>query len=185
MRRHAELRAPDRACCDALSELTDALRTIQVAQGDHPWLLLELTMVQCKSLILLALSGGLRTRELADRLGIAPSATTPLVDQLVERRLARRQHDPGDRRIVWIRPTAKATAIHAKLMRTRTSVIAEVMNEVPPAQRAAVHRSVVLLLAGAERVLARRTPAPSVQSSRPRTTRPARRRSVVGGSTRP
>ena len=148
-------RATDAAGRDALCALTETLRNIQVAQGDHPWLLLELTMAQCKSLILLALSGGLRTRELADRLGLAPSATTPLVDKLVELKLARRQQDESDRRIVWIRPTARAVAIHGKLMQTRTSVVAEVMKEIPPAERAAVYRSVALLRAGAERVLAR------------------------------
>ena len=172
----AQPRAMDKTCCDALSALTDVLRTIQVAQGDHPWLLLDLTMAQCKALILLAHSGGMRSRELADRLGIAPSATTPLVDKLVEQKLARRQHDPDDRRIVWIRPTARAVSVHAKLMRTKSSVVAAVMKEIPSAKRDAVYRSVALLLAGAERVLERYTPkadapAPSkgaAQSSRRR-----------------
>jgi DNA-binding MarR family transcriptional regulator len=164
-----EAHAGAKACCDALSALIETLRTIQVAQGDHPWLLLELTMAQCKALILLALSGGLRARELADGLGIAPSATTPLVDKLVELKLARRQQDPADRRIVWIRPTAKAIAIHAKLMQTRASVVAEVMNEIPPAKRDAVYRSVALLLDGAARVLARHAPSSGEPSGHLRT----------------
>ena len=173
MRSPAEPRAGTDACCHALSALTEALRSIQVSQGDHPWLLLELTMAQCKALILLALSSGLRSRELGDRLGIAPSATTPLVDKLVERKLARRQHDPADRRIVWIRPTAKAVASHKKLMHTKTSVVAEVMREIPAAQRDAVYRSVALLLAGAERVLERQALAPQGRSSRGRAKQPA------------
>src|SRR5215216_5697161 len=35
-------------CTDALCALVQALRTIQVSQGDHPWLLLDLTMAQFK-----------------------------------------------------------------------------------------------------------------------------------------
>ena len=167
MRSAAEPGASAQTCCDALSALTEALRAIQVSQGDHPWLLLELTMAQCKALILLALSGGLRSRELADRLGIAPSATTPLVDKLVDRKLARRQHDPADRRIVWIRPTARAVAIHTKLMHTKTSVVAEVLQEIPPEKREAVYRSVALLLESAERVLERHNqPGPHARVGR-------------------
>src|SRR6187455_3469410 len=104
-----------KGCVDALSELVQALRTIQISQGHHPWLLLDLTMAQLKAVMLLVQSGGLRSRELADGLGIAPSAATPLVDRLVDQKLARREDDSGDRRIIWIRPTAKAQALHDQL----------------------------------------------------------------------
>ena len=60
------------ACIDTLSELVRAFRTIQIARGRHPWLLLDMTMAQLKAVMLLVQSGGLRSRELADGLGIAP-----------------------------------------------------------------------------------------------------------------
>jgi DNA-binding MarR family transcriptional regulator len=143
-----------KACIDALSALVQALRTIQVARGDRPWLLLDLTMAQLKALILLVQSGGLRTRDLADGLGLAPSAVTPLVDRLVDQKLARRENDAQDRRIIWIRPTAKATALHDKLMQTNRSVLEEVLEELPAKERQRVYDSMVLLLDSAHRVLA-------------------------------
>ena len=64
-------------------------------------------MAQLKAMMLIVQTGGVRSRELADGLGIAPSAATPLVDRLVEQKLARRDDDTADRRIIWIRPTPK------------------------------------------------------------------------------
>jgi DNA-binding MarR family transcriptional regulator len=149
--------ATPKGCIDALSALVQALRTIQVSQGHHPWMLLDLTMAQLKAVILLAQSGGLRSRELADGLGIAPSAATPLVDRLVSQKLARREPDAQDRRIIWIRPEPKAISMHDELLQTNRSVLEDVLAELPPGERRNVYDSMVLLLESAERVLARNT----------------------------
>jgi DNA-binding MarR family transcriptional regulator len=140
-------------CGDALADLVQTLRAIQFTQGHHPWLLLGLTMAQLKAVMFLVQTGGMRSRELADGLGIAPSAATPLVDRLVKQKLARRDDDPDDRRIVRIQPTAKAVELHNELMQAHSSVLAEVLAEVPPGERDQVHRSVALLLECARRVL--------------------------------
>ena len=129
------------------------LRTIQIARGDHPWLPLKLTMAQLKAVMLLVQSGGMRSRELANGLRIAPPAATPLVDRLVKQKLARRVDDAHDRRIVWIRPTTKAMALHDKLMQTNRVVLADVIAAVPAADQKKVQESVRLLLESAERVL--------------------------------
>jgi DNA-binding MarR family transcriptional regulator len=143
---------------ETLASLVEALRTIQAGRSGHPWLLLDLTMVQVKALILLSQHGPMRSRDLADGLGIAPSANTPLVDRLVRRGLARRQPDRTDRRIVWIDATARGRSIHARLMQMKSSVMAEVIEEIPARQRAGVAQSLSLLLAAAARVLARQKP---------------------------
>lgn len=140
---------------DTLGALVEVLRTIQVAQGRHPWLLLELTVSQVKALILLAQGGRLRSRELADRLGIAPSAMTPLVDRLVDRRLVQRRPDGDDRRIIWIEPTARGKALHARLMHMKADVSLRVLQQIPAAERRQVSRSLALLLDAATRVLER------------------------------
>jgi DNA-binding MarR family transcriptional regulator len=146
-------------CIDALSELVRAFREIQISRGHHPWLLLDMTMAQLKAVMLLVQSDGLRSRELADGLGIAPSAATPLVDRLVDQQLARRETDAGDRRIIWIRPTAKSIALHDQLIQqTNRPVLAEVLAELPTAARQSVYDSMVLLLEAAQRVMARKAP---------------------------
>jgi DNA-binding MarR family transcriptional regulator len=143
-------------CIDALSELVRVLRTIQISQGHHPWLVLEMTISQLKAMMLLVQSGGVRSRELADGLGIAPSAATPLVDRLVDQKLARRDPDVDDRRIIWIRPTDKSAALYDQLMQqTNRPVLEEVLAEVPKADREKVYDSMVLLLDAARRVIDR------------------------------
>lgn len=147
--------APQTGLVDTLLALVCALRALQLSDRDHPWLALPLTMAQLKALMLIFQSGGMQSRGLADRLGIGPSAVTPLVDRLVEQKLVRRDDDPNDRRIIWVRPTAKAVALGEKLMEANRSALAEVLEALPPRDHDRVHESLHLLLDGAERVLNR------------------------------
>ena len=64
------------------------------------WQDLDLTIPQAKTLFLLEKKGPQRMGTIAGALGIAVSATTTVVDRLVERGLATRLADPGDRRVV-------------------------------------------------------------------------------------
>ena len=145
-----------RTCTAQLTRLVGKLREIQFCRGERPWLLLDLTMAQLKAMMLIVQTGGVRSRELADGLGIAPSAATPLVDRLVDQKLARRDDDPVDRRIIWIRPTAKAQALHDQLLQTNEDVLADVIDALPADVRPRVQESVRLLLESAERVLERK-----------------------------
>lgn len=145
-----------RACTAQLTQLVHRLREIQFCRGERPWLLLDLTMAQLKAMMLIVQTGGVRSRELADGLGIAPSAATPLVDRLVEQKLARRDDDPADRRIIWIRPTPKAQALNDQLLQTNQDVLADVLEALPAEVRPKVHESIRLLLESAERVLDRK-----------------------------
>lgn len=136
-----------------LARLIQAVRSIQVSRGQAPWRYLELTMAQLKAVMLLCRTGHLRSRELADGLGIAPSAATPLVDRLVEQKLAQRVDDPADRRIIWIHPTKKAQAIYDELLHTSNDVLNDVILEVPAKDRKAVRECCQLLADAAARVL--------------------------------
>lgn len=138
-----------------LVRLLQILRAIHVSRGERPWLLLDLTMAQLKAVMLLVRTGGVRSRELADGLGIQPSATTPLVDRLVAAKLARREADPTDRRVIWIRPAPKAQTVHDQFLDANEQLLAEVLRELPASARAAVEDSVRLLADAAARVLAR------------------------------
>ena len=138
-----------------LHRLVLALRAIQMTRGQLPWRYLDLSMAQLKAVMLLGRTGRARSRELADGLGIAPSAATPLVDRLVEQKLAKREDDPADRRIVWILPTGKALAVYDELLHTSQDVLDDVISEVPAKDRKAVRDSVQLLADAANRVLAK------------------------------
>lgn len=139
-----------------LMRLVQVLRAIQVCTGDYPWTLLDLTMGQLKAVMLLVPRGRLRSRELADGLGIAPSAATSLADGLVKLKLAKRLDDERDRRIVWIHPTDKAHSVYEDLLAAKEDVLADVFKELPAAHRSKVKDSIRLLAEAADRVLAKR-----------------------------
>lgn len=144
-----------KAASSDLMRLVQALRAIQVCTGNYPWPLLDLTMGQLKAVMLLVPRGRVRSRELADGLGIAPSAATSLVDGLVKLKLAKRVDDASDRRIVWIHPTAAAQSVYEDLLAAKQEVLAEVFKELPVSKRAHVKDSIRLLADAANRVAER------------------------------
>jgi DNA-binding MarR family transcriptional regulator len=148
--------ARQREVIDTLLAFVSVLRTLQLAERNHPWLTLPVTMAQLKALLLILQSGGLPSRGLADRLGIGPSAVTPLVDRLARQKLVRRDADANDRRIVWVRPTTRAIALQDRVMETNRSVLAEILAGLPAGDFRRVHDSLQRLLQGAERALARK-----------------------------
>ena len=70
------------------------------------WEELDMTIPQIKTLVLLEEAGPLRMGKIADYLGRALSATTTVMDRLVEKGLVDRVSDPRDRRVVICRLTA-------------------------------------------------------------------------------
>ena len=64
------------------------------------WESLDMTIPQIKTLILLERMGPLRMGSISMYLGRALSATTTVVDRLVEKNLVDRTSDPDDRRVV-------------------------------------------------------------------------------------
>ena len=70
------------------------------------WEDLDMTIPQIKTLVLLEEEGPLRMGNIADYLGRALSATTTVMDRLVEKGLVDRVSDPRDRRVVICRLTA-------------------------------------------------------------------------------
>ena len=66
----------------------------------NEWQQIDLTIPQVKTLFLLENTGPLRMGSIAAALGIAVSATTTVVDRLVDRGLVMRLSDPKDRRVV-------------------------------------------------------------------------------------
>ena len=75
--------------------------------GLDQWEGLDMTMPQIKTLVLLERSGPLRMGNIATYLGRALSATTTVVDRLVEKELVDRAWDPSDRRVVICKLTDK------------------------------------------------------------------------------
>lgn len=130
---------------------------------DRPgWGDLDLTMSQLKTIMLLVETGGLTGRDLAERLGIGPSAVTALVDRLVQREYARREEDRADRRVSWARPTAKATELFERLHATHRERLAEVLATLAPEELALVAEAITTLELAATRQAGVTTPSGTI-----------------------
>jgi DNA-binding MarR family transcriptional regulator len=134
------------AFCEVVRLLRSRVRPV--------WAELELTMAQLKALIAITVTGGLTGRDLAERLGIGPSAVTPLVDRLVAHGYVRREEDPGDRRITWARPTAPARALLDRLSAANREHIDQVLAALDPVELATVRAALEILARAAEQELA-------------------------------
>jgi DNA-binding MarR family transcriptional regulator len=64
-------------------------------------------------------SGGVRSKELADQLRIAPRSATEVVDALETKGLVARSPDPGDRRAVLVALTERGRALSEEVRRAR------------------------------------------------------------------
>ena len=141
---------------DDLTALGRAVRQLHAARGGaDSWVTLDLTMAQLKAFVLLVGSGGTRSGDLAAKLGVGPSAVTPIVDRLLELELAVRDFDSADRRIVWVRPTARARDLYNHLLQASREVLAEILDEIPASERAAVADALAQLARAAGLVLQR------------------------------
>lgn len=119
---------------------------------DRPgWGDLDLTMSQLKTILLLVETGGLTGRDLAERLGIGPSAVTALVDRLVQRQYARREEDRADRRVSWARPTERSIELFERLHATHRERLAEVLATLAPEELACVADAITTLELAAAR----------------------------------
>lgn len=100
----------------SLETLGVALRRRLEASGRQSQLIERfggVTLHQLGAVRHLARHGPLTMHELAERIGITPSATTQLVDRLVQHGLVDRVPDPADRRVLRVTLSeAAAAAVH-------------------------------------------------------------------------
>ncbi|WP_280460695.1 MarR family winged helix-turn-helix transcriptional regulator [Nocardia carnea] len=88
-----------------------------------------------QALSLLDVDGPMTTGQLAERLGLSPSATTRAVDRLANAGLAERVPDEADRRRVLVRATGRQPEQLGEILGRVQAPIAAAITELTPAQR--------------------------------------------------
>lgn len=91
--------------------------------------------------------GGMRLKDLADRLRIAPRSATEVVDQLEAKNLVQRGPDPSDRRATLITLTEQGARMRAKVRADRARQAGEYFAILSEEDRAALER-ILAQLAG-------------------------------------
>lgn len=105
----------------------------------------DMTIPQAKTLVLLETMGPLRMGAIARHLGSGLSATTALVDRLVEKGLVERGSDPGDRRVVTCELTAAGREALEQFLTTGRERAMQVADLLQPEQLEAVVEGLELL----------------------------------------
>jgi DNA-binding MarR family transcriptional regulator len=94
----------------------------------------ELSPVQLHAIAMLN-EGPIRLRDLADRLGVAESTATRLVDRLASADLVARHPSPTDRRAVLIGLTPTGRRIASSIARDRRAWLTELLELLEPDER--------------------------------------------------
>lgn len=98
------------------------------------WQQLDMTIPQVKTLLLLDDVGTARMGGIARHLGTSLSATTAIVDRLVDRGLVGRGSDPSDRRVVTCELTRRGKAAVEQFWRVDKGWIEAVMGRLDEAE---------------------------------------------------
>jgi DNA-binding MarR family transcriptional regulator len=115
------------------------------------WLELTLTMPQLKLLFALDWLGPVSMSEAASRLQIGVSATTGLVDRLVEQGLAQRETDPRDRRVVRVACTPAGRTLLGRLRSAGSERLDELLDRIDSADLEHCARALAAINAAAAR----------------------------------
>lgn len=139
--------SPDSAAQGDLTDLFHrAFRALR-----HSWVAqlapFELTPHQYRAMAALAKSNldpsandGLRLKDVAQRLRIAPRSATEVIDQLENKELVIRAQDPLDRRATLVQLSPAGLELSAKVRTARRSHTEEYFGRLPAADRAELAR---------------------------------------------
>jgi DNA-binding MarR family transcriptional regulator len=105
----------------------------------HQWRALATLLRNCPPGVD-AETAGLRLKDLADRLRIAPRSATEVVDQLEAKGLVRREPDPTDRRATLVLATDEGTELFANLGAERRDKSNEYFAKLSASDRAELAR---------------------------------------------
>lgn len=110
----------------------------------------DLTMVQYRCLVVLAMQGATGTTELADQVGVHQSTVTRATDQLVCRGLAVKQRDEVDRRRTLVVVSDAGQEVINAVMSARRSIIRDVLGRMSPREVTRTGSALAAFTAAAE-----------------------------------
>jgi MarR family transcriptional regulator, organic hydroperoxide resistance regulator len=114
-----------------VQEIVELERQVGRIIGQHAqiiWIDSGLTLVQLRSLFLIANKGSTNFRKLAEALGVTPSNVTGIVDRLVEQGLVSRTQNPEDRREMMLQAMDKGKALVSNIKETGIKRMTQILS---------------------------------------------------------
>jgi DNA-binding MarR family transcriptional regulator len=103
------------------------------------------SLIQVRAMGTLRKRPGATLSTLSHHLALTPSATSRLVESLVEKKLVTRAVPAGNRRVVSLHLTAAGRKVHAQCLHLAQRELARPLGELTAAQRRALAESMALL----------------------------------------
>jgi DNA-binding MarR family transcriptional regulator len=111
------------------------------------------TASQGYTLLALPEQGGLTMNELSSAMGLANSTMTRMLDNLVGKKLASREHDESDRRIVRVGLTAEGRKVRRAFSEGKRQVVKAVLAQIGGGEQEAILEALRTLSAAVEAVM--------------------------------
>jgi MarR family transcriptional regulator, organic hydroperoxide resistance regulator len=135
---------------EAIIEATNRLYRASPPKSMEPWLHLDLTTAQVKTLAVLSDSEPATIGQAAEMLGITLPTASHLVEKLVRAGFAERHEDPIDRRRTVARPTARGTDLIRSLREFSAGYLRACINRMSDADLAALAQGMNGLIRAAD-----------------------------------
>lgn len=135
---------------EAIMEATTRLYQASPPKSMEPWLHLDLTTAQVKTLAVLSDSEPATIGEAAETLGITLPTASHLVEKLVRAGFAERHEDPIDRRRTVARPTAQGMELIRSLREFSTAYLRACISRMSDADLATLAQGMNALACAAD-----------------------------------
>jgi DNA-binding MarR family transcriptional regulator len=110
----------------------------------------NLTPTQASVLALVSNRAPIGMTELAEIEGLNPTMVSRMVAKLVDDDLVRRLSNPNDQRAVQLEATDRGAEVHARIIASRTAIVAQILDGLPPDMTSALRNALPALEALAE-----------------------------------
>ena len=120
-------------------------------ENPDPWLSLDLTIAQLKSLFYINFHETTNSKSLAEALGVTPPNVTGIIDRLVEQGLVSREYHRKNRRMHLIKLTGKGSVLLEELRIHNTSRLSALLQTMNAEDLSALVRGLSSLAGEAEK----------------------------------
>lgn len=137
-----------------IKSIMDLLKRLGPAMHNdapEPWLALNLTITQLKSLFFINFEGHSNSKMLAQALNVTPPNVTGIIDRLVEQGLVSREENPENRRMQLLKVTEKGVTLLSELNEQSVNRFSGILAQLSTDDLSALNRGLSALIETAER----------------------------------
>jgi MarR family transcriptional regulator, organic hydroperoxide resistance regulator len=140
------------------TRLINKVVELQVSLGRYihdedpdPWLSLNLTIAQLKSLFFINFEGTTSSKHLAAALGVTPPNVTGIIDRMVEHGLVSREYNQQNRRMQLLKLTVKGDDLITELKVRKTAYLSRLLEALSIDDLTALIQGLTSLVSAAEK----------------------------------